>query len=452
MSASPLKTGVRNVLDNHFDGTTFLTIYIVLLFAVPSQLVVGPLGAAGSPAQLFALGGLLWWVADRFVQDPATKAPPVRPVRLALTIAFMAFLASFIYAMVRPIAGQESSVATSGMLAFAAWSGVLLIASDGIVSLDRFYVLLRRVVVAGGAMATLGLLQFVTDTSFVDQISIPGLTANSALTGSITRVGFTRAAGTAIHPIEFGSVLTMILPIALALAQVDRVRHWFRKWYAPAAIIMVVAVSISRSAMVGAVVGLLVVVVTWPATARRWLIAAGGVMFVGVFIAVPGLIGAVFGLFTGPDDNSTSSRTGSYPFAWELFKNSPVFGRGYGTLLPSYRIFDNQFLLLFVEVGAVGLTAIIGLFITSILAARRARQGGSPLIRATGQGLAAAVASAMTTMALFDGFSFPQSTGLLFLLFGLCGALRRLTSTDDDAATYVDVRARQSTAEEQRSR
>ena len=50
------------------------------------------------------------------------------------------------------------------------------------------------------------------------------------------REGLTRPAGTTIHPIEFGAVLTMILPIALHYALHDKYRSKLARWFPVAAI------------------------------------------------------------------------------------------------------------------------------------------------------------------------------------------------------------------------
>ena len=45
-----------------FDGATLLVIWTLLLILVPANLVVAPLGAAGSPAELLGLVAGAWWL------------------------------------------------------------------------------------------------------------------------------------------------------------------------------------------------------------------------------------------------------------------------------------------------------------------------------------------------------------------------------------------------------
>ena len=44
-------------------ASALLTCYLVLLFVVPAGLVFAPLGAAGTPATVFGIVLLLWWVS-----------------------------------------------------------------------------------------------------------------------------------------------------------------------------------------------------------------------------------------------------------------------------------------------------------------------------------------------------------------------------------------------------
>ena len=415
--------------DAKFDAVSFLSVYLFTLMAIPSQLVVGPLGGAGTPAQIVGLIGLLWWIWDRLHRSRRV-ASQGRPVRTAMVLFCAAILASYVVGMIRAVNADESNIAVLGLVTVASWAGVFVVANDGIVSQARLVVLLRRFAFAGGSIATLGLVQFITHQQFTDLIQIPGLSANSGIYGTSLREGFTRPSGTAVHPIEFGAVLTMVLPIALTLGLVDRSRSAMRRWYPSAIIGLMITLSISRSAIVGAVIGLILLIPTWPVLARRIALSSIVVLLIGIFVTVPGMLGSLTGLFTSiGSDTSAQSRTDSYPLAWEFVTRSPFFGRGYGTFLPRYRIFDNQYLLLLVEIGVVGLIAFLALVVVAISTCSRTRRATrSETRRRYAQGLLASVAAGAGTTALFDAFSFPMAAGTLFLTFGLCGALARLTT------------------------
>ena len=353
-----------------------------------------------------------------------------QPVRRAITVLLVAFLISYVAANMRAIPMIERSAADLGLVTLLAWAGVVYFTHDAVPSVARLLDLSRYVTFGGACLAALGLVQFVTGQQWSDKIVIPGLTENSTF-GSITlREGFNRPFGTALHPIEFGAVLTMILPLALALALSDTSRSVVRRWCPPTLILAAIAVSISRSAILGAVVGLVILATTLPGRTVRALSLAGGVFGVIVFLTVPGLLGTMLGLFTNAGaDDSVSSRTGSYSVAGTFISHSPLVGRGFGTFLPSYRIFDNQFLLSLVEVGALGVGAMLLLFFAAAHAGRRTRtlaRETDPTLSLVGQGLTASAMVAGTGLAIYDGFSFPMGTGTMFLLIGMAGCAYRL--------------------------
>jgi O-antigen ligase len=299
-------------------------------------------------------------------------------------------------------------------------------------------------VVAGAAVAAIvGLLQFVTGSSFVDQISIPGLTQNSVVSGVFDRNGFSRAAGTSTHPIEFGVLLTMVLPVALHLALNDTRRGTVRRWFPVAAIGAAVPVTMSRSALLGLALVLLVLLPTWPKRRRRWTYASLALGFGGVYVAVPGMLGTMTRLFTGiAADNSAQSRVDSYSIALHYIALDPLFGRGFGTFQPRYHILDNQYLGMVVEIGLVGAATFIGLLASgAVVAARMARRLPMPADRSLAVSLAAGLASAAAAAATFDALGFPQVAGSVFLYLGLIAALSRLTSpgTEARAAEAVSV-------------
>ena len=377
-----------------------------------------------------ALAGL--WAYVQF-QRPTPTGAGRQPVRTAYFAMVTCFCLSFVVAMSRPIDAPEVNAAVLGLLAVASWGGALLVANDGISSRDRQLVLLRRIVFAGALLASLGLLQFITGERWVDRIAVPGMTNTEVAALIGTRQGFNRPSGTALHPIEFGYVITTFLPIALNLAVADTTRTAVRRLLPVVLMGLAVVTSISRSAIICALVGTLIAAAVWPPSVRRRALAVAPFLAVGVFVTIPGLLGTVLGLFTGiADDTSAQSRTSSYAIAGDFFGRSPALGRGFGTFTPAYRILDNAYLLLLIEVGAVGLLSVLSLIVCASWCGFRSKSGGRPEDRLIGQGLGASVIAAGVGLALFDGLSFPMAAGVLFLVLGVAGAQWRLARTDGD--------------------
>jgi polysaccharide biosynthesis protein PslJ len=433
----PVATGSDRRQGRRADAVTLLTFFLVLLFAIPAKYVVGPLGGAGSPAQLLGLAGALWWAAHRMMQ-PATQQPVGQPVRRAMMFFSLIVLIGYVAATTRPIGEKELLSADRGLLGLMSWLGLFLVVCDGVPSLPRLETLLRRVSIAGGLIAALGVAQFFTGMAFTNYLQFPGLTANSVLTSVAGRDGFNRPASTALHPIEFGVTLTMLLPFALHFAFHDVHRSPVRRWAPVLAIAAAVPLSVSRSAIVGTAVVLVFLLPTWPRPQRR--VAYLGIVGVlgAAFVTVPGILGTLTGLFTTVgSDTSARSRTGSYALAWEFIARTPVFGRGFSTFLPSYRILDNQYLGVLIELGVVGLTALLALFVLGLREALRLhRHCQDPTVRSLAQTLAASAAAGACSFGLFDAFSFPQVANLMFLVLGATAALRRLTVAGPHQVTW----------------
>jgi O-antigen ligase len=411
-----------------FDAAALLTIWVFAVMLIPANLVVKPLGSAGTPGQLLGLLALGWWLSFQLDRPRATLSPP-QPVRRAMLVFVVANLISYVVAATRPIEALELSAADRGLLLVFSWLGIVLLTSDGVPTLARLDTVLRRLALTGGIAATLGVAQFFTGMAFIDKIQIPGLSPNNDLNSVYARNGFARAAGTSTHPIEFGVVLTMILPIALHYAFTDTHRGRFSRWFPVAAIAVAVPVTLSRSALIGVVVVFAVLMPSWTARRRHFAAAATGTLLLTVYLAVPGLLGTMIRLFTGiSNDDSARSRTDSYTLAWHFISHSPVFGRGVSTFLPMYRILDNQYLGLVIETGIVGLVTFIILIVTGIRVAAKLRKTSTdPAVSSLALALIATVAAAACAYATFDAFGFPQVAGLTFFALGCISALRGAT-------------------------
>lgn len=410
------------------DAVTWLMTYIIALYAIPSRLVVDALGSAGAPSMLFGLASFGAWALYQ-VGRPTSDVDifETRPVRRALVAFLICVGISYLVGVTRPIDGDEVSPADVALISLLSWSGTLLIANDGLQSLDRVRTLVSRLAWAGSLMALLGLAQFLTNDPIIDRISIPGL--RDAQFRVFARGDFVRPSGTATHPIEFGIILTMLLPFALHSAFHGVHRNWARRWLPVLVLSAATALTLSRSAYVCAAVALLVLFLGW--SPKRRLVFLGGmsVLLVALFAAVPRLFGTIGSLFRNADeDPSISSRTESYSIALEYILRWPVFGRGLGTFLPKYRIFDNQYLELLVGVGVVGTIAFVALAVTGfIVAVRIARAVQDADIKDLGLTLAASLAAGTVGLATFDGFGFPMTMGTYFLILGITGAVFRLT-------------------------
>jgi O-antigen ligase len=411
-----------------FSSVTLFTAYLVLLLLIPSNLVFAPMGGVGTPANIVALGILLWyvvsWIVGRIVPSGAG-----RPVRISMFIFALAVLASFVAAMTRSITELEILSADRGLILIVAFAALVVVASQTIVSYERLDTLLRRAVVLGSVVAAIGIAEFYTGLNITNYIHIPGLSPAVNVNTLLSRNGFNRPSSTATQPIEFGVVMAMLLPFALQQAfdpaRIGRIRKW-----APVLLLFfAIPMSLSRSGIVGLAIALLWIIPTWPPQRRKpaWVVVVLGIA--SLKVVAPGLIGTFLEYFGGlsgssNSDVSISTRTADYAAAFRYIAERPLFGRGFSTFLPElYRYTDNTYLLGLVEFGIVGVLALLIVYFAGVhcaAAGRRLTQDQRQ--RELGQGLIASIMVAVVSSATFDALTFPMFSGLLFLIIGCAGA------------------------------
>lgn len=438
LAAAPVSAATHTAVGRGggLDAAAMLTVYVVLLIGIPSGSTITGLGGLGRPSVLWGLLLLFWWLLSRLQARTYDTRPVSQPVRYIFGAFIVIVLISFAAAMLRGQPADQVSPAATALLRLASWSGVLLVAMDGIRTFVDAAKLVRRLAIAGGALAGLGLAQFLTGQSLLDWVAlIPGLSADGA--DVATRGSFTRASGTAMHPLEYGVVVVAALPLAITTAvnkgfrsRPSRFAGW---WWLPVALILTASlVTVSRSAIIGLAVAVIASLPAIP-VAYRWVIGAlGGVAAGAVFALVPGMFGTLVNLFAGAsDDPSTQSRTAALARVPEFIASSPLIGQGFGTFLPRYYIFDNGWVLVTVELGLLGIACLAG---TAVLAIGTAVWAGqhSPFddLRAMGRALAASLLTIVVLFAFFDGLSFSMSAGLFFLTVGLTAAVRNVAAAD----------------------
>ena len=101
---------------------------------------------------------------------------------------------------------------------------------------------------------------------------------------------------------------------------------------------------------------------------------------------------------------------------------------------------DDQYLNSAIELGLVGVAAIIALFVTGWWSARNVRRrSADPEIRHLGQCMAASCAVMLIVYGAFDALYFPMAAGITFLMLGCLAALWRLTRESGASVTRALV-------------
>ena len=101
---------------------------------------------------------------------------------------------------------------------------------------------------------------------------------------------------------------------------------------------------------------------------------------------------------------------------------------GFGTYQPIvYRFLDNEYYVMLVSCGTIGMVAFALMFVAAATLARAGRRThAEPSYVDLGQALAGGVSVLAVSAAFYDLLAFRQSAFLLFLLMGLAGAYWRL--------------------------
>jgi O-antigen ligase len=430
----------RDLMNRPLDATTILTGYLALAFFIPSNLTLPALGGVGTPANVFALLGLLWylasWLTGRVVPAPGTRSP-----RLAMCLLAVAVLMAYVANASRNSTHEEVLGADRGLIGLLVWVSLVVLASAGVQDRDRLDTLMRRVVVLGSVVAAIGYYDFFFSTNVADSIRVPGLHQSVGQISAMGRGSFTRPRSTTAHPLEFGGMLAILVPFAVhqafdpVRAKAGRLRRW-----APVAVMGgALPLTVSRTSIIGAALVVLVMVPRWKPQ-RRW--AAMGLLAasVGAFkVLVPGLIGTIttlFSTFLSNSDSSTQARTVKYSAIMPYLRERPLFGQGFGTFTPDLYFFtDNQYMLTLAETGLLGIAALLALFATGIHHGGTLRRlARTESDRELGQAFFASALVALVSSATFDALMFPMFAGMFFVTLGAGGSYLGFLRRDAPAA------------------
>ncbi|MGQ0839389.1 O-antigen ligase family protein [Actinokineospora sp.] len=427
------------------DGATLACVYALAMTCIPAMLVVKGLPMALTPGMAIGLFmGLVWFCAQLVTTLGVAKGR--NAARTALYLFACSQLATYGYATYGYLPADELAAADRTLITLMAVFAVGIAVCDGVRGLARLDRLLKAMVIGATFMAGVGILQFTLAVDLTQFLVLPGLRPVGEMSYVLERSNFRRPAGTAGHPIEFGVVCAMTVPIALhyALRAKDFGGPDKRWWFCLGVLAVASMQSLSRSAVLGLAIAAIFII---PAMAPKRRVRAlfGIVLFVGAMrVLVPGLVGTLYSLFTSIGvDPSAESRRRAIDRAGAEITEHLLLGRGMGTYLPEkYGWLDNQYLGTLVQNGVVGMVLLIFLYLAGWYCAFRARMATKdPRIRDLGVTLAACIAVPGISSATFDLLGFAVATGFTFLLVGAAGSLWRTVQEEVAARPTVETRA-----------
>jgi O-antigen ligase len=420
------------------DGATLAVMFVIALLMIPASLVISGIPLSLTPGDVVALGIGLCWLCAQFTTTLGV-AKGHSPVRTAVFIYFVTTLASYGYAASGYLPADEIKLGDHGVVLIAAMVAIALGVCDGVRGRERLDLVLKIVAVFGAVVAMIGILQFLMGLDLTKYLALPGLHARADEPMVQERGSVRRVAGTAEHPIEFGVLCAMLLPICAhySFQAGRRGRPAWPWWLGTALVAAGLMFSVSRSAVLSFAATAVVLLAGWPA---KWRVAALGAcagFLVALKIAVPGLMGTFYDLFVNSGhDDSVRYRVHDYDAAAAEMSKHLWLGHGPGTwYAPKHQVFDNQYLLTLVEAGVVGVAAFATLLIVAAFAAFRARYlSTDPDVRNLGLTLGACLFVPLIGSSTFDLLSFHTVTGLTFLLIGAAASLLRIVKQEQRTA------------------
>jgi hypothetical protein len=421
------------------DGVLLLQVFAVAVMVFPSDTVIGPVGAVGYPASLVGVIIFLVFVAAILLgfHNPTRHRHPVQGV---LCVLWLSVLASYVLMDRGARTATELASADRMLIRVAVITGVALLAAEWLRSLSDVRRVLRALCWGGAFAGVVAALQYWAGFDVAHYLrELPGFTLNHDNPAILDRGGLNRVTGTAITPVELGVAGGMVLPLAIYLGLYDRERSALMRWAPVPLSALAITTSVSRSGIIAVVVAFGVLVVLMPPVPRLAALCAVPFAVAVAFMSAHGLIGTLASLFSaGESDPSIGFRLHDYPLAEMVWQEAPWFGHGGGTWIPadSLNIFDNQYLNTAVELGGVGVVALIIFLVVPAIAAlaarRRSRNSELRLLCAAlaGSGLAGTLCSLT-----FDSLSFPMFVNIYALVIGLVGACCRMAAAEAVRAT-----------------
>jgi hypothetical protein len=411
---------------------------------LPSNMVFSPLGASGYVASMVGMVCFGVWVVGTLLglHNPLERRNPVRIGFAALWVASLISYA-LMNRFVQPFVTM--SAADRWMLQLLACTGVALLAAETLRSVADVRRVTRALVWAAAFCGFVAALQYWFRYDITPALqAIPGMIANADAAVFQIRGGLNRVAGTAMHPIELGITSGMILPLALWLAIGDRGRPAIRRWTPTVLIAIGVLASISRSGTLAVLLSVGLLIVLLPLRMRLAALAMAPLVFIAVLVTAKGFLRTLFEttLYT-PNE----SRTDDYGLAADLMSGSQWFGQGGGTYMPRVvlEVFDNQYLKTAVELGWIGVIAlIVYLALPMSIALSARRRFVDPGSRMLCAALAGSSLAATVCAVTFDAMAYPQFIGVQALVAGFAGACWLMSRDPPEVSASLSAHHRSS--------
>ncbi|MCL5291405.1 MAG: O-antigen ligase family protein [Actinobacteria bacterium] len=277
-------------------------------------------------------------------------------------------------------------------------------------------------------VGALGVVEFLTGFNFFRNAHevLPFLTPSLERVGNaMFRGGHLRVVGSASHPIALGVLLSMFLPLALHYFEfASSLKERARYGLSIASVALAILLTISRTPLIAIAAMLAVYSFYKPSRALRFGLLLLLAAFI-VYLVFPNIIDGLVKLssLSFLEQNelfNPNGRVADYPRILSFFIDKPLYGHGYGWWNNNALFYvDNQYLKVLVELGALGLVALICFFRKLAVEIWRASAIAMPEERDLLVSILASCAAYIVTLATYDSFGFTQVTYVFFVIAAL---------------------------------
>lgn len=381
---------------------------------------------------------LLIWLSSLLI-DPRVRLRPTGLEGPFLAIAAAVLLSD----LINP--GRVNAVGSyvvKDLTFFASFVLVVYFVASVVRTREALDTILKTLVGGATVLVLFALIERRTHYNVFDHLGevVPFLHLEYGAEQGLFAPGRLRVWASAQHPIALGAAFAILVPYGLYLAKAMS-RIW---WIAVILLVIGTLATAARTAVVMlVVVGVVLLILRGREVARLWPAALPLVLL--VHFAAPGTIGTLRTIFEPNaliaeqrtvvlgNEALANNRLADLGPAFQEASNTPVFGQGFGTRVTGFdapfinaAILDNQWLVILLEMGIIGLLAWAWLFgrvarrLGTVARADPSPRGWLPTA------LAASATAFAVGMFTFDAFSFIQVTVLFFILLGLGGSLTYL--------------------------
>jgi hypothetical protein len=416
------------LLRSRVDITTVLVLWALALWLVPSRYTVGAFAVTG--AMVFAFFATVLWAYGRMLPNSRVAHGGVTTNKV-VAFFLIVTVAGYIDVVLRPLSSTDLSSANRNLAIVVALCGLAVAIADGVRSRRQLNRVLGAVVAGAAIVAVIGFIQYFIRFDVARYLHPPGFKTTGQEAFIYHRTKFTRVAGTALHPIEFGIALAAVLPLALHFSTFGRTQlSRYSSRLSAVLIAGAIPLTLSRSAALSLLLVAVILLPTWTPL-RRWRTVFTLLALVMLLnILVPGVFGVIGKLFTGKSGaGSLQTRGDATTVGLNMIGDKPWVGHGFAVDAGTPVIIDNQYLVTGIEQGLLGLLALLTVIFGGIGAARRARKATTdPQTRDLAQSIVALIAAAALGGFGLNILRFPMTAGLLFMGVGTAGALLRITT------------------------